>query len=205
MFSIKLIKQEFDKCSRINTLMKMKSKKKICDIQMRYNLLILESVEDSEMTTNFVQSRTTAKATFWVWHFRLEHCHSTIIKKLKVLKDITVKKKKNQKRSNARHVHYQKCIESCKNRSQQKQLSHFRSCILIWQLIIRRSMISRASLISQTNLRVIIERTHWSIIKRKRSYQCSKVWSINVIELTWTSISWFEWFALIKKHLLKIN
>jgi hypothetical protein len=64
MFSTKLIKQEFDRCSRTNTFMKMNSKKKICDIQMRYNLLILESEEENnEMTTNFVQSRTTAKAT----------------------------------------------------------------------------------------------------------------------------------------------
>jgi hypothetical protein len=64
MFSIKLIKQKFDKCFRINILMKMKSRKKICDIQMRCNLLILESAkENNEMTTNFVQSRTTAKAT----------------------------------------------------------------------------------------------------------------------------------------------
>jgi hypothetical protein len=98
VFSTKLIKQEFDKCSRINTLMKMKSKKKICDIQMRYNLLILESAEkNNEMTTNFVQSRTTAKATLWMWHLRLEHCHSTIIEKLKVLKDITVKKEEESK------------------------------------------------------------------------------------------------------------
>ncbi len=67
MFSTKLIKQEFDKCFKINTLMKMKSKKKICDIQMRYNLLILESAEENnEMTTNFVQSKTKAKATFLV-------------------------------------------------------------------------------------------------------------------------------------------
>jgi hypothetical protein len=68
MFSIKLIKQRFDRCSRTNTLMKMNSKKKICDILMRYNLLILED-EDDEMTVNsanFVQSRTTAKATSWV-------------------------------------------------------------------------------------------------------------------------------------------
>ncbi len=86
MFNIKLIKHKFDRCSRINILMKMKSKKKICDIQMRYNLLILESVEENnETTTNLVQSRTTAKATLWVWHLRLEHCHSTIIEKLKVL------------------------------------------------------------------------------------------------------------------------
>jgi hypothetical protein len=63
VFSIKLIKQEFDKCFRINILMKMKSKKKICDIQMRHNLLILEH-ENEIMTTNSVQSRTTAKATF---------------------------------------------------------------------------------------------------------------------------------------------
>ncbi len=64
VFSTKLIKQEFDRCSRINILMKMISKKKICDIQMRYNLLILESAEEnSGMTTNSVQSRTTAKAT----------------------------------------------------------------------------------------------------------------------------------------------
>jgi hypothetical protein len=64
MFSTKLIEQKFDRCSRTNTLIKMNSKKKICDIQMRYNLLILESEEEnSEMTTNFVQSRTTAKAT----------------------------------------------------------------------------------------------------------------------------------------------
>jgi hypothetical protein len=64
VFSTKLIKQRFDKCSRTNILMKMISKKKICDIQMRYNLLILESAEEnSEITTNFVQSRTTAKAT----------------------------------------------------------------------------------------------------------------------------------------------
>jgi hypothetical protein len=99
MFSIKLIKQEFDKCSRINILMKMKSKKKICDFQMRYNLLILESAEkNSEITTNFVQSRTTAKTKFWMWHLRLEHCHSTIIEKLKVLnKKITVKKEEESK------------------------------------------------------------------------------------------------------------
>ncbi len=99
MSNIKLIKQKFNKCSRTNTLMKMKSKKKICDIQMRYNLLILESAEEnSEMTTNFVQSRTTAKATLWVWHLRLEHCHSTIIEKLKVLnKKITVKKEEKFK------------------------------------------------------------------------------------------------------------
>jgi hypothetical protein len=66
-------------------------------------------------------------------------------------------------------------------------------------------MISRASLISQTNLRAIIERTHWSIIKRKRLYPCSKVWSISVIELAWASISWFEWFEVIRRHLLKIS
>jgi hypothetical protein len=66
VFSTKLIKQRFDRCSRTNTLMKMTSEKKICDIQMRYNLLILESAEEnSEITANFVQSRTTAKATFW--------------------------------------------------------------------------------------------------------------------------------------------
>jgi hypothetical protein len=65
VFSTKLIKQKFDKCSKINTLMKMKSKKKICDIQMRYNLLILEySDENNEMIANFVQSKSTAKATF---------------------------------------------------------------------------------------------------------------------------------------------
>jgi hypothetical protein len=64
MFSTKLIKQKFDRCSRTNTLMKMNSKKKICDIQMKYNLLILESEEENnEMTTNFVQSKTTTKAT----------------------------------------------------------------------------------------------------------------------------------------------
>jgi hypothetical protein len=61
-------------------------------------LLILESAkENNEMTTNFVQSRTTAKATLWVWHLRLEHCHSIIIEKLKVLKDITVKKEEESK------------------------------------------------------------------------------------------------------------
>jgi hypothetical protein len=43
--------------------MKMNSKKKICDIQMRYNLLILKDEEDSEIIANVVQSRTTAKAT----------------------------------------------------------------------------------------------------------------------------------------------
>jgi hypothetical protein len=64
VFSTKLIKQKFDRCSRTNILMKMKSKKKICDIQMRYNLLILKDEENNEMIANFVQSRTTAKATF---------------------------------------------------------------------------------------------------------------------------------------------
>jgi hypothetical protein len=66
VFSIKLIKERFDRCSRTNTLIKMNSKKKICDILMRYNLLIFEDDEDNEMTVNFanfVQSRTTAKAT----------------------------------------------------------------------------------------------------------------------------------------------
>jgi hypothetical protein len=99
VFSTKLIKQRFDRCSRTNTLMKMNSKKKICDIQMRYNLLILEFAdENSEMTANSVQSRTTAKATSWVWHLRLGHCHSTVIEKLKVLnKKITVKKEEESK------------------------------------------------------------------------------------------------------------
>jgi predicted nucleic acid-binding protein len=64
VFSIKLIKQRFDRCSRTNILMKMNSKKKICDIQMRYNLLILKDGKDSEIIANAVQSRTTAKATF---------------------------------------------------------------------------------------------------------------------------------------------
>jgi hypothetical protein len=32
VFSTKLIKQRFDRCSRTNILMNMKSKKKICDI-----------------------------------------------------------------------------------------------------------------------------------------------------------------------------
>jgi hypothetical protein len=99
VFSTKLIKQRFDRCSRTNILMKMISEKKICDIQMRYNLLILESAEENTgMTTNFVQSRTTAKATLWMWHLRLEHCHSTVIEKLKVLnKKITVKKGEGSK------------------------------------------------------------------------------------------------------------
>jgi hypothetical protein len=98
VFSIKLIKQRFDRCSRTNTLMKMNSKKKICDIQMRYNLLILEYAEkNSEMIANFVQSRTTAKTTLWMWHLRLDHCHSTVIEKLKILKDITVKKEEESK------------------------------------------------------------------------------------------------------------
>jgi hypothetical protein len=63
--------------------------------------LIFEDDEDNEMTVNFanfVQSRTTAKATSWVWHLRLRHCHSTIIEKLKVLnKEITVKKEEESK------------------------------------------------------------------------------------------------------------
>jgi hypothetical protein len=61
--------------------------------------LILESEEENnEMTTNFVQSKTTTKATLWVWHLRLKHCHSTVIEKLKVLnKKITVKKEEKSK------------------------------------------------------------------------------------------------------------
>jgi hypothetical protein len=104
VFSIKLIKQRFDRCSRTNTLMKMNSEKKICDIQMRYNLLILEdendgmTADDSANFANVVQSRTTAKATSWVWHLRLGHCHSTVIEKLKVLnKEITVEKEEGSK------------------------------------------------------------------------------------------------------------
>ncbi len=97
VFSTKLIKQRFDRCPRTNTLMKMNSEKKICDIQMRYNLLILEDEENSEMIANVVQSRTAAKATSWMWHLRLEHCHSTVIEKLKALKDITVKKGEESK------------------------------------------------------------------------------------------------------------
>jgi hypothetical protein len=98
MFSTKLIKQKFDRCSKTNILMKMKSKKKICNIQMRYNLLILKDEENNEMIANFVQSKTTVKATLWMWHLRLEYCHSTIIEKLKVLnKKITVKKKRKIK------------------------------------------------------------------------------------------------------------
>ncbi len=42
IFSIKLIKKRFNKCFRTNILMKMISKKKIYDIQMRHTLLILK-------------------------------------------------------------------------------------------------------------------------------------------------------------------
>jgi hypothetical protein len=60
MFSTKLIKQKFDKCSKTNILMKMKSKKKIWDIQMRHNLLSLKK-KNEIMIANFVQLKTTAK------------------------------------------------------------------------------------------------------------------------------------------------
>jgi hypothetical protein len=60
--------------------------------------LILKDEENSEMIANFVQSRITAKATLWMWHLRLGHCHSTVIEKLKVLnKKITVKKEEESK------------------------------------------------------------------------------------------------------------
>jgi hypothetical protein len=100
VFSTKLIKQKLDRCSKTIILMKMKLKKKIYNISMRFNLLILEYAEkNSEMIANSIQSRTTTKATFWMWHLRLKHCHSIIIKKLKVLnKKITVKKEEESKK-----------------------------------------------------------------------------------------------------------
>jgi hypothetical protein len=141
--------------------------------------LILEYAdENSEMIANFVQSKTTAKATLWMWHLRLEPCHSIVIEKLKVLNQkITVKKEEESKTIKCETCALSKCIELFKNHSQQKQLSHFRFCILIWQSTIKRSMILSALLISQMNLRAIIERIHWLIIKKRFSYQYLIGWS----------------------------
>ncbi len=58
--STKFIKVDFDRCSRINILTKMNSKKQICDIFIKHSLLILKYAsikEINEMQANFLQTR----------------------------------------------------------------------------------------------------------------------------------------------------
>jgi hypothetical protein len=58
IFSTKLMKQRFDRCPRTQTLMKMNSGQKICEIFMKFNLLVVEYNEFLEKEFDFNEEQT---------------------------------------------------------------------------------------------------------------------------------------------------
>jgi hypothetical protein len=97
--STRLIKKNYDRDSHINTFMHMKTDKKVCEISMQCNVLLLKfnliSQEDLNKHANSIQSRkfTTTKTTSWFWHLRLDHCRLEIIHQLKKTESIEMIKK----------------------------------------------------------------------------------------------------------------
>ncbi len=89
----RLIKEEYDRDSHINTLMHMKTSTKVCEISMHCNVLLLEF--NLIKHANSIQSRkfTVTKATSWFWHFRLDHCRLEMIHQLKKIERIEMIKK----------------------------------------------------------------------------------------------------------------
>ncbi len=100
MSSTKLEDQGFDRCLWINTLLNLKTKQKICDIDRAHKLLVLkynEMIEEDfysnedqvnatkTTTTNAINSnkKTIAKAISWQWHLRMKHCHLEVIQQMK--------------------------------------------------------------------------------------------------------------------------
>jgi hypothetical protein len=117
VFSTRLKNQEFDRCLWSNTLMNMKIKQKICDIDRFHKLLILEynemieedfysnenqvnATKSNAKSTNAINSnkKTIAKAILWQWHLRMRHCHLDVIQKLnEKMKNIEVMQEKSSK------------------------------------------------------------------------------------------------------------
>jgi hypothetical protein len=89
----RLIKEEYDDDSHINTLMYMKTSTKVCEISMYCNVLLLKF--DLIKHANSIQSRKliVTKATSWFWHFRLDHCRLEMIYQLKKIERIKMIKR----------------------------------------------------------------------------------------------------------------
>ncbi len=77
----------------------MKTSKKVCEINMQCNVLLLKfnfiSLENLNKHANSIQSRkfTTTKTTSWFWHFKLDHCKLEIIHQLKKIENIEMIKR----------------------------------------------------------------------------------------------------------------
>jgi hypothetical protein len=123
----RLIIEEHDRDSHINTLMHMKMNTKVCEISMQYNVLLLKfnliSQEDLNKHANSIQSRkfTVTKATSWFWHLRLNHCRSEMIHQLKKIDDIEMIKENEDKSSKT--MKCETCAVSKMHRLMQKILA----------------------------------------------------------------------------------
>jgi hypothetical protein len=114
----RLIKEKYNRDSHINILMHMKTNKKVCDISMQCNVLLLKF--NSIKHANSIQSQksTTAKTTPWFWHLKLDHCRLEIIHQLKKIENIEMMKE-NENES-LKTVDCETCAVSKMHRLMQK-------------------------------------------------------------------------------------
>jgi hypothetical protein len=89
IFSTKLMKQGYDRCSRIKTLMKLNTEQKIYKLIMIFNLLVMKYNEISEKDFYFNDAQTNSiqnkmkKTTSWTCPLCLNHCRPTMIDKIR--------------------------------------------------------------------------------------------------------------------------
>jgi hypothetical protein len=89
----RLIKKKYDRDFHINTFVHIKTNKKVCEISMHCNVLLLKY--NFIKYVNSIQSRKfiTTKTTSWFWHLKLDHCRLEIIHQLKKIDDIEMIKR----------------------------------------------------------------------------------------------------------------
>jgi hypothetical protein len=117
--STRLIKEEYDRDSHINTLMHIKTSKKVCEISMHCNVLLLKF--NLIKHANSIQSRKfiVTKATSWFWHLRLDHCRFEMIHQLKKIEKIEMIKRNEFSKT----IDCETCAVSKMHRLMQKTLA----------------------------------------------------------------------------------
>lgn len=74
-----------------DSLINKETGEKICEIDEHYSLSTLKfNVKSFDWLINTINPQYFEKITSWIWHFRLRHCRSQIVEKLRHIKDVGV-------------------------------------------------------------------------------------------------------------------
>ena len=80
-----------------------KNRREICKIQIHYRLTVLEYNEmqskSKQSHAYAVQLHHSKKATSWIWHLRLNHCRSKVVKIFWKIENANIRVKNNEKLS----------------------------------------------------------------------------------------------------------